>query len=121
MVKHIFTVSFTAQAMGWSALLYAGLYVLTDIWKVRRGFGLCVLFGQFALTAYVIGEGCVYVAQAGQPGLAEHLFAGDFAKMFVSGIPNLIGTAQYQPLFETLFVIAVTIGALAVRRRLKAR
>ena len=121
MVKHIFTVSFTAQAMGWSALLYAGLYVLTDIWKVRRGFGLCVLFGQFALTAYVIGEGCVYVAQAGQPGLVEHLFAGDFAKMFVSGIPNLIGTAQYQPLFETLFIIAVTIGALAVRRRLKAR
>ena len=52
-VKHFFTVSFTFQAIGWSVLLLAALYVLTDVWKLRRGTGLLLLFGQFALTAYL--------------------------------------------------------------------
>ena len=34
-VKHIFTVSFTWQAIGWSQLALTALYVLTDIWKFR--------------------------------------------------------------------------------------
>jgi len=55
-IKHIFTVSFTAQAMGVSVLLLAALYVINDIWKFRRGWGLVLLFGQNALAAYVIGE-----------------------------------------------------------------
>jgi len=55
-IKHIFTLSFTAQAMGVSVLLLAALYVINDIWRCRRGWGLVLLFGQNALAAYVLGE-----------------------------------------------------------------
>ena len=108
MVKHVFTVSFTAQAMGWSALFLALLYVLTDIWKFRRGLGVVILFGQFALWAYMI----------------EEFFkppAVKFAEMVLGGVPNLIGTAKYQPLVVALGVVAVIITVLAIRRKLKER
>ena len=52
-VKHFFSVSFTLQAIGWSVLALDALYVLTDIFRFRRGTGLFVLFGQFALAAYL--------------------------------------------------------------------
>lgn len=55
-IKHIFTVSFTAQAMGASMLLLAALYVITDIWQVRRGWGIVILYGQVALAAYLVGD-----------------------------------------------------------------
>ena len=54
-IKHIYTASFTLQAMGWCMLAYAALYVLTDIWKLRRGLGVLILFGQCALFVYVTG------------------------------------------------------------------
>jgi len=53
-IKTIYTVTFTAQAMGYSALAWAALYVLTDIWRFRRGLGFLILFGQNALFAYMI-------------------------------------------------------------------
>ena len=56
MVKHIFAVSFTAQAMGWSALLLAAAYLVADIWRMRKGIGLFTLFGRTSLVAYMIGE-----------------------------------------------------------------
>ena len=108
MIKHIYTFTFTAQAMGWSALLYALFYILTDIWKLRRGLGVCILFGQFALTAYLLEE---YLRPATEK----------FASMFVSGVPNLIGTVDYQPLVVSLFVVAEIIAVLVIRRKLKAR
>ena len=62
MIKNIWTASFSLQAIGWAVLSLAALYVLTDILKFRRGTGLLLLFGQFALTAYVcetiFGETC---------------------------------------------------------------
>ena len=108
MVKHIYTVSFTAQAMGWSALFLAALYVLTDIWRFRRGFGLPVLFGQFALTAYLIEEFFKPTAVK----LAEQLFGG---------VPHFLGTEKYQPLVIALAVVLEIIAALLIRRKLKAR
>ena len=108
MVKHIFTVSFTAQAMGWCVLLLAALYVLTDIWKFRRGLGLCILFGQFALTAY----------------LMEELFKPvtvKFAEMLTPGFPHLLGTVRYQPLIVAIVVVLEIVTVLAIRRRLKGR
>ena len=54
MVKHVFTVSFTAQAMGWCMIILAALYVLTDIWKFRRGLGFFILYGQVSLAAYMM-------------------------------------------------------------------
>ena len=53
-LKHVYSVSFTAQAMGYCALALAALYVLTDIWKFRRGLWLFILFGQTALAAYML-------------------------------------------------------------------
>jgi len=108
MVKHVFTVSFTAQAMGWSALLLAVLYVLTDIWKFRRGLGLTILFGQFALWAYLIEECFKPVAVK-------------MSEMFTGGIPHVLGTDRYQPLIVALVVVVEIIIVLRVRRAVKQR
>ena len=72
MVKHIFTVSFTFQAIGWSILALALLYVVTDIWKLRRGLGLFILFGQFSLTAYL----CEAVFRETVKVASDRLFIG---------------------------------------------
>ena len=108
MVKHIYTVSFTAQAMGWCALFLAALYVLTDIWKFRRGLGIPILFGQFALTAYLLEEFFKPVTVK-------------FAEMLTPGFPHLLGTAKYQPLIVAVVVVLEIITVLAVRRALKGR
>ena len=55
-IKHIYTVSFTEQAMGVSVLLLAALYVANDIWRFRRGWWIVTLYGQCALAAYMLGE-----------------------------------------------------------------
>ena len=55
-IKPIFTLSFTAQAMGWSVLSLAVLYVITDILMLRRGWWLVLLFGQCALAAYFVSH-----------------------------------------------------------------
>lgn len=106
MVKHIFTVSFAAQAMGWCILLYGALYVLTDILMLRRWLGVCILFGQFALTAYMIEEFFKPVAVK-------------LAEMLVQGVPHLLGTARYQPLVVAVVVVLEIVAVLLVRRRLK--
>ena len=54
-IKPIYTLSFTAQAMGWCVLSLAALYVLTDVLMLRKGLGVVVLFRQCALTAYLVG------------------------------------------------------------------
>ena len=51
-IKPIYSFSFTAQAMGWCVLALDALYVLTDIWKFRRGLSVAIFFGQLALAAY---------------------------------------------------------------------
>ncbi len=108
MVKHVFTVSFTAQAMGWSALLYAGLYAIADLKGFRRGLGPFVLFGQFALTAYLLEEFLKPVTVS-------------FAQLLTPGFAHLFGTARYQPLVVAVVVVAEIVVVLLVRRRLKER
>ena len=105
MIKHIFTVSFTAQAMGWSVLALALLYVLTDILMLRRGWWLITLFGQCALTAY----------------MASHFFNSALkaaAKACVQGVPHLAGDT-YQPLVEALAGAVLLTLVLVIRRRLR--
>ena len=104
MVKHIFTVSFTLQAIGWSVLLLAALYVLTDIWKLRRGLGLFILFGQFALTAYITGNAFRATVRSASDRVfegVEHFFP-----------------PEYSPLLKGIGFAAVVVAVLLVRRRL---
>jgi len=77
-IKHIYTLTFTAQAMGWSCLALAVLYYLTDILKLRRGLGLFILFGRNALLAYMMIEVFVVVPDA----------FGGFA---MQGVPHWLG------------------------------
>lgn len=105
MIKHIFTVSFTAQAMGWSVLALGILYILTDVLMLRRGWWLITLFGQCALTDY----------------MASHFFRPALqgaVKACVQGVPHLLGTT-YQPLVEALAMAAILTIVLVVRRRLR--
>ena len=104
MVKHIFSVSFTFQAIGWSALLLTVLYVLTDIWKLRRGTGLLLLFGQFALTAYL----CESVFRDACFSASERLF---------SGVGDLVGPKWRDPVLAVGFGLIV-ITVVAIRRQL---
>ena len=104
MVKHFFTVSFTFQAIGWSVLLLAVLYVLTDIWKLRRGTGLLLLFGQFALTAYL----CESVFRGVCFSASDRLFSG-FARFFDPRWSDTVRAVGFG-----LIVIAV----VAIRRQM---
>ena len=107
MIKQLFTVSFTLQAIGWSVLALAVLYVLTDILRYRRGLSLFILFGQFALTAYLL----------------HTLFAGTvrtFADTFVQGLPRIFG-ADAQPFVLAIAESLALVAALLVRRRLKEK
>ena len=104
MVKHIFAVSFTAQAMGWSALLLAAAYLVADVWRVRRGTGLFILFGRTSLLAYMIGEffwPCF-------------MFTGNYV---TKGLVRLVG-APVQGVVACLAAIAMMVGCLWARRGL---
>lgn len=104
-IKHIYTVSFTAEAMGISVLLLAALYVVTDIWKFRRGWWMVTLYGQTALAAYVLGE--VFRAI---PAAASQAIFGGFAQRL--GKP-------WEPIVIELGLIAALTFALAVWRAYK--
>ena len=105
MVKHIFAVSFTAQAMGWSALLLAAAYLVADVWGFRKGLDGFILFGRTSLVAYMIGEffwPCF-------------MFAGNYV---TKGLTHLVG-APVQGVIACIAAIALLVCCLAVRRRLK--
>ena len=104
-IKHIYTVSFTCQAMGWSVLALDLLYVLTDILPCRRGWGFVTLYGQCALTAY----------------MATHFFRPSLeacTKSITKGFPRFIDKA-YMPLAEALVTVVILTIVLLIRRRLR--
>ena len=106
MVKHVFTVSFTAQAMGWSSLLLAGAYLVVDVWRFRAGTKTLILFGRTSLLAYMIGEFF-------WPCFA---YTGDF---LTGGLVHIIG-APARGVVSCLVSIALLVGALRIRRCLGA-
>ncbi len=82
-IKHIYTLSFTAQAMGWSMLALAALYALFDIRfagsaAAGRATSLLVLFGRTSLLAYLCEE------------VFKPVFVA-FGKMFAPGFVHLFG------------------------------
>ena len=109
-IKHIFTLSFTAQAMGWCVIALAVLYVVTDILRFRRGMGIFLLYGQFALTAYMVST----FFRPAVKGVVDTV---------TQGVPHLLGEehAQWMPIITTIVTAAVITFVLAVRRRLAAK
>ena len=85
-IKPIYTLTFTAQAMGWCCISLTLLYGLTDILEFRRGFGLFVLFGQTALLAYMLVEVFPCVLSA-------------FSTAVTEGVPKVFG-ASARPLLR---------------------
>lgn len=88
LIKPIYTVSFTALAMGCAVLTLAGCYAVADGLGFSKGWGLITLFGRYALVAYVLREGF-----HGVLGAVSHRLFG--------GLPHLIG-GDYQPLILAL-------------------
>ena len=104
-IKHTFTVSFTALAMGVSVALLAILYYLTDVLRFRRGLSICILFGQFSLTAY----------------MCETFFRPVFVRfselLLQPGVERMAG--RYMPLVMAAACAVELVAVLLVRRRLK--
>ncbi len=95
-IKPIYTVSFTLMAMGWSLLALTLLYAVVDGLQICLGFGWVIMFGQYALVAYVAGCCLMPTFQTFGSGLTcsvAHHFgqqAGTFAMQLVA-ILLLIG------------------------------
>ena len=106
-IKPIFTLSFTAQAMGWCVISLAVLYVLTDILMFRKGLGVVILFGQCALTAYLVGGFF-------RPVLVK------LAEILTQGFPYAFGMKESMPVAIAL-VVAVEIAAVLVIWRAQVR
>ena len=109
-IKHIFTLSFTAQAMGYCVIALAVLYVLTDILRIRRGTGILLLYGQFALTAYMVS----HFFRPAIKGIVDPI---------TQGIPHLLGKehAAWMPLVTAVATAIVLTAVLAIKRSLSAK
>ena len=106
-IRFVYTVSFVFETLGLSTLLLAALYVLTDILGTRRGTWVLILFGQCSMAAWVI-------TQFFSSSLT------DAANCFVRGIPRLIGTDAYQPIFVAVARAALLVWLLWQWRRLRS-
>ena len=103
-IRYIYTVSFVFLTQGLALLLLAALYALTDIANVRRGTGLIMLFGQCSLAAWMLikyFDRSLTVA----------------AERFVAGVPELIGTKDYQLFFVGIARTAILITLVWMWRR----
>lgn len=92
-IRYIYTVSFVFQTLGVAILLLDALFVLTDIWRWRRGLGFFILLGQCSLF-------CWMLSTFFRPGL------GRVADQIVVGVPRLLGSDAFTPLvYWTVYVI----------------
>ena len=106
-IRYIYTVSFVFETFGLSLLLLDACYVLTDIWELRRGTWLLILFGQCSLAGWVL---MIFFGEA----------LLDAAKRLAVGLPTLFGTAAYQPIVVRLVRAAILAWLLWQWRRLRA-
>ena len=104
-IKHVFTFSFTLQAMGWCVLLLDVLYLLIDILGFRRGWGLALLFGQVSLAAYLFGDVFVRIPLTA-------------AELFSTGLANALG-GQCGPLVAGLVAFCLLAVGLIIWRGYK--
>lgn len=106
-IKHVYTVSFTAQALGWGVLALAALYLWADVLHLCRGFGLVTLFGQYALTAYLCVETFPAILRTA-------------ANLFTQGVPHWLGPRP-QPFVHALASAILLTCVLLIRKRLASR
>ena len=87
-IKHIYSLSFSLYACAWCVLALDVLYVVTDIWRLRRGTALLVLFGQNALAAYMLRQmfGSAYSSAAGYFLRGVPFLFGEKALAFANGL-----------------------------------
>mgnify|MGYP002520983740 FL=1 len=105
-IKRIYTITFTAQAMGLALFVLAGMFFLFDIVKVRKGTGLLLLFGRAALVAYV----------------AATLFAPTLqttVRILTQGLQPW--TSGSTPVIQSFLSACLLTGILWVHTQLKAR
>lgn len=104
-IKRIYTVSFTAQALGWGVLCLTLLYFVIDICHLKRGWGLLTLFGRNALSAYLLGT-----------LFWPHLL--NLAHSLVFGTAQYVGKNAY-PLVQTTFALLLLTLLLFFKTKLK--
>ena len=111
-IKHIYTLSFTAQAMGWSMLALAALYALLDIRladsaSAGKAMSVLLLFGRNSLLAYLCEE------------VFKPVFVA-FGKMFASGFAHAFGNWA-GPLSAWLASAALLFAVLKTRSDAKQK
>lgn len=91
-IKHIYTVSFTAQAMGWCLLALALLEMIPATPRIQRAFSLIVLYGKCALTAYMVSHFFNPALRAAAATIAQGVprFLGDACQPFVVAVVSAI-------------------------------
>ena len=105
-IRHIYSPSFIAIAMGYSLLSLALCYVLSDVFMVRRRMGLLLLFGQSALCAWMLHSFFWH----GVAGVADRI---------IPGLTVLLGTDRYQGFARIVVVSMLIIWLLHLWRRLR--
>ena len=105
--RYIYTVSFVFQTLGYAILLLDLLFVVTDIYRFRKGLGLFVLFGNCSLAAWMLHTNPL---SSGLNGIARQL---------VVGIPKLVGTADYFNVYVSFVQSVLLVLAVAYWYRFK--
>lgn len=108
-IRYIYTASFAFQSLGLSILCLDALFVLTDIFRLRRGTGFFLLMGRFTLFMWMLSTFF-------RPALTV------LAKHVVSGLPVIVGTGRYQPIaeFAAVAVIMAVLGVLRFQASVRA-
>lgn len=101
-VRYIYTLSFILKTSGWSALCLVALFVLTDIWKLRSGTGLLLLFGSSSLFIWETATFAYPAVQALGVKLGE-------------GLPNILWPGVH-PMACTGFCEMIVVTAVAIMR-----
>ena len=104
---HNYTWFLTTLMFG--AMTLCGM-LATDILRIRRGTGILLLYGQFALTAYMVS----HFFRPAVKGIVDPV---------TQGIPHLLGKehAAWMPLVTAVATAIVLTAVLAVKRSLSAK
>lgn len=100
-IRYMYTASFTFVTLGLSFLLTDAVFVVTDVWRFRRGTGLLLLFGQNSLSAWMI----------------SHFFGDElygFSCRMTAGLPRLLGTDSFQKLFVAIVWAVAVIASVLI-------